>query len=222
MLLAILQAISIHAPPRGATYAEQAKQIAALFQFTPLREGRRCRCIIAVPGGIFQFTPLREGRRTGTSAKRLCGHISIHAPPRGATQMRCASCKRISFQFTPLREGRPHRCMGGCRNGYFNSRPSARGDELPRLWLSKQLHFNSRPSARGDGAMARRTRPKPYFNSRPSARGDKMQITQIQSKNISIHAPPRGATHRAKKIPVHSNISIHAPPRGATGRVSMA
>ncbi len=200
MLLAILQAISIHAPPRGATYAEQAKQIAALFQFTPLREGRRCRCIIAVPGGIFQFTPLREGRRTGTSAKRLCGHISIHAPPRGATQMRCASCKRISFQFTPLREGRPHRCMGGCRNGYFNSRPSARGDELPRLWLSKQLHFNSRPSARGD----------------------KMQITQIQSKNISIHAPPRGATHRAKKIPVHSNISIHAPPRGATGRVSMA
>ena len=86
--------ISIHAPPRGATC---------------------CRCIIAVPGGIFQFTPLREGRlgwflyrpmRTmyfnsrpsargdllpsGSCRSRI---ISIHAPPRGATQRN--KCARI-------------------------------------------------------------------------------------------------------------------------------
>ena len=34
--------ISIHAPPRGATPAPSADQHHQLFQFTPLREGRRC------------------------------------------------------------------------------------------------------------------------------------------------------------------------------------
>ena len=79
----------------------------ALFQFTPLREGRRLpeldvyasnyfnsrpsargdAALGAGAGalvGLFQFTPLREGRRS-----RLCDlqtfFISIHAPPRGAT-----------------------------------------------------------------------------------------------------------------------------------------
>ncbi len=33
--------ISIHAPPRGATYFTDSTDIEQLFQFTPLREGRR-------------------------------------------------------------------------------------------------------------------------------------------------------------------------------------
>ena len=33
--------ISIHAPPRGATAAQHKILYDALFQFTPLREGRR-------------------------------------------------------------------------------------------------------------------------------------------------------------------------------------
>ena len=33
--------ISIHAPPRGATRAERRKAARDIFQFTPLREGRR-------------------------------------------------------------------------------------------------------------------------------------------------------------------------------------
>ena len=77
------------------------------FQFTPLREGRRCfsggkmqcsdyfnsrpyvrgdidKAILSVSTGIFQFTPLREGRLDGTFQ------------PKGDDL----------FQFTPLREGR--------------------------------------------------------------------------------------------------------------------
>ena len=34
--------------------------------------------------------------------------------------------------------------------------------------------------------------------------------------DISIHAPPRGATKRPRKGKEEKNISIHAPPRGAT------
>ena len=81
--------------------------------------------------------------------------------------------------------------------------------------------------------------PKKDFNSRPSARGD--LTLAIRSKidlYISIHAPPRGATHGRKEpgetvefqfTPLRegrrlrvflcasgTHISIHAPPRGAT------
>ena len=55
--------ISIHAPPRGATSRFFHAAFAALFQFTPLREGRH---------GI---------KNTLQGSLK----ISIHAPPRGAT-----------------------------------------------------------------------------------------------------------------------------------------
>ena len=120
--------ISIHAPPRGAT--EEALHMCGrfLFQFTPLREGRRNReynCFIgrnfnsrpsargdtlndnATPWlYLFQFTPLREGRLI---------------LPR-------EQFKHVLFQFTPLREGRLAAQHQLIVRSYFNSRPSARGD----------------------------------------------------------------------------------------------
>ena len=167
-----------------------------VFQFTPLREGRRqfvirwlfvFISIHAPPRGAtggwrrlalvhrrFQFTPLREGRRMprGTHPNSLA--ISIHAPPRGATPQ-APPCRRLAR--------------------YFNSRPSARGDEDVEGVLQKAKHFNSRPSARGDAAMA--------------------DISAIGK--ISIHAPPRGATGLPHHVRRAGHISIHAPPRGATG-----
>ena len=38
---------------------------AEIFQFTPLREGRRLQVEQNSLNTLFQFTPLREGRRTG-------------------------------------------------------------------------------------------------------------------------------------------------------------
>ncbi len=58
-----------------------------------------------------------------------------------------------------------------------------------------------------------------YFNSRPSARGDLHKKTLRMDGDISIHAPPRGATG-CWRYPLHAaSISIHAPPRGATADV---
>ena len=120
--------ISIHAPPRGATFEQMANAIPYI--------------------------------------------ISIHAPPRGATSDAINDIKAERFQFTPLREGRrekQERIFGG--------------------------H---------------------HFNSRPSARGDYVKMGTVYPANISIHAPPRGATHDQALFPAEQDISIHAPPRGAT------
>ena len=59
---------------------------AELFQFTPLREGRRDLIVEKVDDRtLFQFTPLREGRLMVLMLCPPIFRISIHAPPRGAT-----------------------------------------------------------------------------------------------------------------------------------------
>ena len=50
----------------------------------------------------------------------------------------------------------------------------------------------------------------------PSARGDGWIIQAGNAEDISIHAPPRGATDEYEPGNKDEEISIHAPPRGAT------
>ena len=234
--------ISIHAPPRGATFCG--------FPTTfPLQIS-----IHAPPRGATKPDPPQSGGSP----------ISIHAPPRGATTAKPQGLGAFQFQFTPLREGR--RVSFASRKPVspnFNSRPSARGDPIPAhgdstfpfqftplregrpnafSTLSVLVYFNSRPSARGDGASSSSTggaalfqftplregrpempdywlRAPGYFNSRPSARGDVRAASRGRGLCISIHAPPRGATGvSASRSSVSLRISIHAPPRGATAR----
>ena len=151
------------------------------------------------PVAAFQFTPLREGRRVGVNVPMLC---------------------MIEFQFTPLRGGRQSAGRTARRRRcYFNSRPSARGDDAGSACGRGTAYFNSRPSARGDpppclvarssaifqftplreGRPCLPARPHPAapnFNSRPSARGDISPDLLLKCLLISIHAPPRGATRR--------------------------
>ena len=107
-LVLAVRPISIHAPPRGATRSRKTacsgnyfnsrpsargdvcgflrRGITRLFQFTPLREGRRKAGKFPSAAILFQFTPLREGRLHSVLADKFAD----------------------KFQFTPLREGRPH------------------------------------------------------------------------------------------------------------------
>jgi len=105
--------VSIHAPARGATTDADADLLdEALFQSTPLREGRRsCGGIspglrsfnprpcargdcgdppLFLPLFGFQSTPLREGRPGAPGDRQQQALVSIHAPARGAT------CRRSS------------------------------------------------------------------------------------------------------------------------------
>ena len=185
--------ISIPAPPRGATDGSAPSRRILKFQFTPLREGRRKSSTLNRRKSLFQFPPLREGRHKQLVTKGDADVISIHAPPRGATQQVAHMQHNAQFQFTPLREGRrgsPRQLASSCD---FNSRPSARGDSTlnaapiaclisipapPRGATCRHAadchveHFNSRPSARGDTYWTARFSAGIYFNSRPSARGD--------------------------------------------------
>ena len=160
-------------PSARGDFAKRGTKRSEVFQFTPLREGRRYPIKPPASDSLFQFTPLREGRLQVLAANNVIVPISIHAPPRGATATLREASLPTSFQFTPLREGRRNQRQDGGALEYFNSRPSARGDEI----------------------------------------SDKMGALW----NISIHAPPRGATEIFLKVVIPlPSISIHAPPRGAT------
>ena len=90
---------------------------------------------------------------------------------------------------------------------------------MPDYWLRAPGYFNSRPSARGDPPHMPMAGKETYFNSRRSARGDVRAASRGRGLCISIHAPPRGATGvSASRSSVSLRISIHAPPRGATAR----
>ena len=143
--------------------------------------------------------------------------ISIHAPPRGATT-------GLELTATTVM--------------HFNSRPSARGDRDAPWRVSAGSAFQFTPLREGRREEAERgNQGYLYFNSRPSARGDSKATQSGGCRNISIHAPPRGATRtvfHADFSPYFNSrpsargdikacglfcaycISIHAPPRGAT------
>ena len=190
----ILKAISIHAPPRGATPSRcRNESRGSRFQFTPLREGRHR--LDGEEGSIyiFQFTPLREGRLPSTRA----------------------AITTFYFNSRPSARGDELLIRHYIRVTYFNSRPSARGDV--RTWsnwdgTSISIHapprgatvcygriyyeivfqftplregrlcvrcyvpacriFQFTPLREGRPADSKTAVKRIYFNSRPSARGD--------------------------------------------------
>ena len=75
--------ISIHAPPRGATVVHHAQKAVVLFQFTPLREGRRITFLSPRQAVRFQFTPLREGRQISEFSFHLFPYFNSRPSVRG-------------------------------------------------------------------------------------------------------------------------------------------
>ena len=150
---------------------------------------------------LFQFTPLREGRRAGKS-QTACGlHFNSRPSARGDPCAAFVLGGVAEFQFTPLREGRPSPCRDKAREDDFNSRPSARGDAGGSGWPPAGSAISIHAPPRGATVHRRSSRkPSGDFNSRPSARGDKCINHTVSVEHISIHAPPRGATHRVEAI----------------------
>ena len=119
--------ISIHAPPRGATLVWRRIWRRSIFQFTPLRRGDALISGVGHSAHHFNSRPSARGDHILSNVSHHVLHfnsrpsvrgdpqvlgggcvlcISIHAPPRGATTIRCSTCRGTNF----------------------NSRPSARGD----------------------------------------------------------------------------------------------
>ena len=195
--LASNKPISIHAPPRGATFGVPHCNRSAVISIHAPPRGATGKGV-GVHGFflLFQFTPLREGRQLGGVNRSQIVRISIHAPPRGATVggVCCLRLALISIH-APPRGATAWRVDEGNASWNFNSRPSARGDRGHSPNERHHRNFNSRPSARGDAQTVangnnvllfqftplregrregnRRGKQSADFNSRPSARGDR-------------------------------------------------
>ena len=152
--------ISIHAPPRGATVTGFARLRRLIFQFTPLREGRRAVVhLLHNQVAQFQFTPLREGRHYISGKRRHCrSDFNSRPSARGDAHSAAVRCFSAAFQFTPLREGRRAPCWLRASSTYFNSRPSARGDQNARKKIRTPLiSIHAPPRGATSSAMFRRS-----------------------------------------------------------------
>ena len=82
-------------------------------------------------------------------SRQFLSEISIHAPPRGATNPAGFPINPTSFQFTPLREGR--RALPDEEEAAdISIHAPPRGATGIRIAAPMSKDFNSRPSARGD------------------------------------------------------------------------
>ena len=73
-------------PPRGGRPGRRWRMKRdPMFQSTPPRGGRPSACGPCRQEVAFQSTPPRGGRLSGTAGRSQRGHVSIHAPARGAT-----------------------------------------------------------------------------------------------------------------------------------------
>ena len=167
---------------------------ALLFQFTPLREGRLEERVKRFELSNFNSRPSARGDFHGLQLDgRL--HISIHAPPRGATGLYAISSVYQIFQFTPLREGRHNKHGHRRAMHYFNSRPSARGDVWQFASAIVRSVFQFTPLREGRQLKPKEEPNRVLFQFTPLREGRPMLKAEfLRARIISIHAPPRGAT----------------------------
>ena len=122
--------------------------------------------------------------------------ISIHAPTRGATFSlnEVLRCPDISIH------------------------APTRGATVPASASHSSVVFQSTlPREERPGSFPAAVGLMLHFNPRSHERSDEELTALMNTVNISIHAPTRGATDsRLDNVEEYQYISIHAPTRGAT------
>ena len=147
----------------------------------------------------FQFTPLREGRPASKGARFFFAKNFNSRPSARGDAAMIATLSPKKFQFTPLREGRHGFNSVLVRRTDFNSRPSARGDQKLLRILGIETEFQFTPLREGRQKFNNIELLSVIFQFTPLREGRRGYARRIISAVISIHAPPRGATGRAKK-----------------------
>ena len=211
--------ISILAPARGATCRVGNGSDLRLFQFSPLREGRRgCTGGCTVRRPDFNSRPCERGDAT-FYADLAAIQISILAPARGATASRRRAKRPCRFQFSPLREGRLCATMAGKSNFPFQFSPLREGRHTGCWCAAMCLEFQFSPLREGRlGRMPGRP-IRCDFNSRPCERGDKLANSWFVPRDLFQFSPLREGRQVGQGCWYSCHqISILAPARGATER----
>ena len=155
-------------------------------------------CLDELLSNISIHAPPRGATKI-TAIDPIPDRISIHAPPRGATDIYETKTENSCISIHAPPRGatsniRRTRCVG-----YFNSRPSARGDDTRVGIPSCNVISIHAPPRGATYATTSYVDEKTDFNSRPSARGDLGGRRELCRHGISIHAPPRGATDKQRR-----------------------
>ena len=151
------------------------------------------------PGGFYTLFCFNPRTRMGCDCRgrleRPKGHVSIHAPARGATKLGRRSTVCWRFQSTHPHGVRPRTGFGRRIGKRFNPRTRTGCDFRNRREFKEYFWFQS-------------THP---HGVRPSK-----TIVFSTTSSVSIHAPARGATAALLSVIIIARVSIHAPARGAT------
>ena len=103
----------------------------------------------------------------------------------------------------------------------FRSTPLREGRLCSRELQARPPRFRSTPLREGRHCILLNTTLCSLFRSTPLREGRLQQTPGKNArKNVSIHAPARGATLIPEDVVPPSCVSIHAPARGATMAVS--
>ena len=145
---------------------------------------------------MFQSTHPRGVRPIRVGVSEDGGHVSIHAPARGATRHPSGG-RSTARRFNPrTREGCDWPPLAVASTSWSFNPPTREGCDIPALSISTSSNKFQSTHPRG---------VRPW-----RARG------HIVRAEVSIHAPARGATSRRGPSRNHTVVSIHAPARGAT------
>ena len=107
----------------------KVRDVRDIFQSTLLQEERRKRVMLLMLQTYFNPRSYKRSDTRKRSQSRI-DVISIHAPTRGATEMRSHVCTTETFQSTLLQEERHNNWTSIKRHFYFNPRSYKRSDTM--------------------------------------------------------------------------------------------
>ena len=170
----------------------------------------------------FQSTHPRGVRLFKRGRKNADECISIHAPARGATPPAAQAPPTFFISIhAPARGATTNSRISKSKLRNFNPRTREGCDHFSFFYFNFYTKFQSTHPRGVRPTLNNRTLIRSLFQS-THPRGVRQDLTMalFKSKDISIHAPARGATLERVDPLKNKKISIHAPARGATFQLS--
>ena len=237
------EVVSIHAPAKGATWQPMRPPASfSMFQSTRPRrarlahaaaprgvhhvsshapaKGATCRlATLPIRCWVFQSTRPRRARPAHRPSSLIARHVSIHAPAKGATcRLATLPIRCWVFQSTRPRRARPAHRPSSLIARHVSIHAPAKGATHLHVEAHRGTQcFNPRAREGRDEALESRTPYDRSFNPRAREGRDSGLIASQSPKEVSIHAPAKGATARSGLDLDDGEVSIHAPAKGATG-----
>ena len=188
--------ISIHAPTRGATNGENRYKRIKQFQST-LPRGERQSHHFLLSSSFSYFNPRSHEGSDSDLVMNI--YNRNHFNPRSHEGSDVNQAAKKLYDYISIHA------------------PTRGATGLCKYIVKDPQDFNPRSHEGSDTARKQPERTAGNFNPRSHEGSDGQHFMQLRGREISIHAPTRGATLEAMasmaKVP---KISIHAPTRGAT------